>query len=135
MNRPPFFRNATAGLAGLLLAACGGGTTDPDGPPGPPPTNRPPDVQMVGQVDAAIGQTVTPDAGATTDPEGDPVTYQWTQVLGPPVGTLTGPRPSFRVPTEVGTVAFDADHPIVGAACAEGAALGLDSGDACPPWS
>ena len=56
------------------------------------------------------GQQVTL-TGSGTDPEGQTLTYRWTQVAGPDVtggaGFLTGPTPTFTAPAEVTTVRFE----------------------------
>ncbi|MBM3960502.1 MAG: hypothetical protein FJ306_01155 [Planctomycetes bacterium] len=52
---------------------------------------------------AAAGQLVQLDAGLSEDPEGQPVSYTWVQVGGPPV-TLSDPhaaRPTFTAPSGV----------------------------------
>ncbi|HJR67302.1 MAG TPA: Ig-like domain-containing protein [Gemmatimonadaceae bacterium] len=56
------------------------------------------------------GEVVTL-TGSGTDPEGQSLTYRWTQIAGPDVtggpGFLTGPSPTFTAPAEVSTVRFE----------------------------
>jgi hypothetical protein len=56
------------------------------------------------------GEVVTL-TGSGTDPEGQTLTYRWTQVAGPDVtggpGFLTGPSPTFTAPAQVSTVRFE----------------------------
>ena len=49
------------------------------------------------------------DGSGSTDTEGDPLTYTWTQISGPAVGTgtLTGANPAFAAPPEVCTIVYD----------------------------
>jgi hypothetical protein len=58
---------------------------------------------------ATAGQLVQLDAGLSEDPEGQPVTYTWTQVGGPPV-TLSDPhaaRPTFTAPSSIDVAAVE----------------------------
>jgi len=52
------------------------------------------------------GATVTLDGTASRDPDGDPITFRWRQVAGPPVvlSEATAPRPQFTAPTVAPTV-------------------------------
>lgn len=51
----------------------------------PKPTNRPPVPNITAPAAVATGGTVTLDARASTDPDGDALNYVWTQVAGPAV--------------------------------------------------
>ena len=65
--------------------------------PPPPPVNEPPTAEAGDDQTVPEGSTVTLDGTASFDPEGDPLTFIWTQVGGPEVdliGTDT-PTPSF----------------------------------------
>jgi hypothetical protein len=84
----------------LLLAACGGGG---GGTPNTPPT-----------ANAGAGQsvfkkaTVTLDGSASSDADGDSLTYAWSQASGPAV-TLTNPssaKPTFPAPSTTSTLVF-----------------------------
>ena len=68
-------------------------------------TNVPPAANAGANQDVNPGGTVTL-TGTATDPDGQTLTYTWTQISGQPVTALTGPAPSFTAPDTVGTLAF-----------------------------
>lgn len=87
----------------LLLAACSEGGTEPD----PALTNTPPTAEVRADGLASSGAVVTLDGGTSRDPDGDPLTYRWTQTGGPSVGTLAGvAAPTFTAPSEIAELAF-----------------------------
>ena len=59
--------------------------------------------------EVGFGDIVALDGSGSTDTEGDPLTYTWTQISGPAVGTgtLTGAHPAFAAPPEVCTIVYD----------------------------
>jgi len=80
------FRGLLASLIGLaLVSAC-----IPIVPPDPvPATNQAPVIVTNGNQLVTELTEVELDASATTDPDGDPMTFQWSQLTGPSV-TLSG---------------------------------------------
>ena len=74
-------------------------------------THLPPVAHAGPNQDALIGSTVTLDGTASSDPEGEPLTYLWTQIRGADVtggtGVLTGPTPSFTAPILPDRLDFD----------------------------
>ena len=61
--------------------------------------------------DVTRSTTVTLDGRGSSDPDGQPLTWTWTQVYGPDVtdgaGTLGGASPTFTAPSNVSTLMFD----------------------------
>jgi hypothetical protein len=62
-------------------------------------TNRPPVATVKAKVDGWLGQTVKLEGGGT-DPDNDPLTYQWTQLDGPELklSDVTDPQATFVSP-------------------------------------
>jgi hypothetical protein len=88
-------------MAVLVLAACAESGT------GPERNEAPLAVVASDGVEAGTNRTVTLDAASSIDPDGDEPQFTWTQVAGPDVGPLTGPRPSFTAPDAVSTLRFE----------------------------
>ena len=71
-------------------------------------TLSPPMADAGGDLNVLPGQQVTLDGGASSAPNGEQLTYRWTQQSGPAV-TLSGadtPNPSFTTPQEAGDLVF-----------------------------
>ena len=77
--------------------------------PGDTSRNRAPTARAGADRTVDEGERVTLDGGDSTDPDGDPLTYAWTQVSGPSVrlsGAATA-RPSFTAPDGPATLTFE----------------------------
>ncbi len=101
MKQIPGLMKGALALCVLALAGCGGGGSDSGGgTTPPPPTNSMP------SANAGVAQSVNELAGVnldgtgSSDPDGDTITYAWTQTAGTSV-TLTGAdtaTPNFTAP-------------------------------------
>lgn len=73
--------------------------------------NQPPSVMAGADLDVAAGAACALDGGQCTDPDGDTLTFTWTQLGGPDVtngaGALSGQTPSFTAPAEITTLLFE----------------------------
>jgi len=86
-------------LITLALIGCGNDASGPAQPSLP--------VASAGaDQDVTRAELVTLHGSATTPASGT-LTYTWTQVSGPSVGSLTGATPSFTAPSDVVTLVFD----------------------------
>src|SRR5277367_2142556 len=92
---------ATLMVVTLFLAACGGGHSGP--PPDHPPVADAGTAQSV-----AKRTTVTLDGSASHDPDGDTLTYSWSQTAGTAVAlsSATTAKPTFTAPGKSATLTF-----------------------------
>jgi peptidoglycan/xylan/chitin deacetylase (PgdA/CDA1 family) len=72
------------------------------------PTNQPPVASAGSAQTVSAGSTVQLDGSGSSDPNGDPLTYQWTQTGGPAVTLSSGTvvAPTFTAPTSASTLTF-----------------------------
>ena len=91
-------------LVVALTAGCGGNDSNTpasgSGPVTPPATNAVPNARAGGAQSVLVGASVQLDGTASTDPEGDALTYTWTLVSRPLGSTAAlsasaSPRPTF----------------------------------------
>ncbi|HEX6396755.1 MAG TPA: PKD domain-containing protein, partial [Steroidobacteraceae bacterium] len=88
----------------MILAACGGG-----GGGGKKETpNRAPVSNAGADQSANKAAAVTLDGSASTDADGNALSYRWTQTSGPPVSLSSGTasKPTFTAPATSGTLVF-----------------------------
>jgi len=97
-------REGLAGLVELTYAADGTVTlvcrTDTQG-------NRAPVARAGLDQSVVVASLVALDGTASFDPEGQPLTFTWTQTSGVSVGPLSGATPSFTAPSVPSTLKFE----------------------------
>ncbi|WP_414448994.1 glycosyl hydrolase family 18 protein [Burkholderia sp. 22PA0099] len=119
------FRVTVTDTAGLKSSAQMAVTAKADASVKPPPAeNRPPVARLTGPAEANGGQSVTLSAAQSTDPDGDPLTFQWTVPAGitaqPSGATLNFTAPklakdqsfTFAVKASDGKLSSSAQHTI-----------------------
>lgn len=98
--------------ATLALSACSGGgggsTPVPTGGSAPVPTNHAPEAGAGSAQSVRKHVAVTLDGSASSDADGDTLTYAWTQTAGSAVmlSDATAVRPTFTSPAASGDLAF-----------------------------
>ncbi|MBX3603600.1 MAG: hypothetical protein KF863_23535 [Rubrivivax sp.] len=103
----PLLRAPLAAAALLALAACGGGG---GGGGDTASANRAPVANAGPDLTASRSMVVALDGRASSDPDGDALSYSWRQVRGADAtagGTLSGANPSFTAPAGVQTLEFE----------------------------
>ncbi len=91
-----------------LLAVSFSCSDDDDGGPPPGPPNNPPEARAGDNQTVNAGATVTLDGSRSSDPDGDPLTYAWTQTSGTAV-TLSDAavaQPTFTAPAGPASLRF-----------------------------
>ena len=86
-------------LMTLALIACGNDASGPSQPSLP--------VASAGADQEVTRAELVTLHGSATTPASGTLTYSWTQVSGPSVGSLSGATPSFTAPSDVVTLVFD----------------------------
>ncbi|MCP5269969.1 MAG: hypothetical protein H6932_01935 [Burkholderiaceae bacterium] len=104
-----FSKSTLAAAAAMALAACGGGGGGDGGGGGT--SNTPPVANAGADILASRTTSVTLDGRASSDADGNTLTYRWRQTAGVDVtggsGVLEGATPSFTAPTDVQTLEFE----------------------------
>ncbi|MET0091519.1 MAG: Ig-like domain-containing protein [Candidatus Thiodiazotropha sp.] len=71
------------------------------------PTNNPPEADIQGDTEVTSGATLVLDGSASSDPDGDTLSYQWTQTLGDPINLINTSGPTLTlIAPDVGDAAL-----------------------------